>query len=165
MAVWRNCCCCSVKTASLVFSILGLIGYFGSVVWGVVNIINGVDYPEEYSDVFGAMDIASFVVTIIGILIYVALVYGVLKPNETFMMPMLIYEPLTMVYQMSILIAKAVIVGIEEYWIAYLVVVISTVATIIVRLVLWMVFYSYRKQIIEEKKIESQENLSVLEYK
>ena len=160
---WKNCCCCSVKTASIVFSILGVIGYIGSVIWGAVSLfINGVVYEEvdfEYADEFEAMDIGSFVIGILGILTYAALVFGVFKPNEKFINPVLVYEPLSMLYQLSVLIAKAVIVGIEEYWIAYLFVVISTLVSFILRIVLWMVFYSYKKQIISEKKTESQENL------
>ena len=149
-----SCCCCSLTFASQAFSIFGLLGFVGSTSWGIVSLIYGdyEDYGAEYEDAFLAMDCASLAMAITGIIIYYHLVNGVFNRRANYIMPTLIFEPPSIIFYLSIPIAKAMILGFEEYWIASLFVTVCTTVTILLRILFWMVIYSYRKQIISDNK-------------
>ena len=149
MVAWRKCCCCSVETASKVFSILGLVGYLLTVALGIW----GLTTWENSRDALFALAIAEVVLALIGIPIYVFLIFGVYTEKIKFFKPVLIFEPLFVVLQLSITIVKNVKTGLDLDSIA------EAVIYSILGAVLWMVFYSYRKQIITEANDEKQERV------
>ena len=153
MAVWQNCCCCSVKIASQAFSILGLLWYIVSVVLEIISLNNYDDTHYQPPDGFYTMFVASMIVSSIGILVYASLVFGIFKQKEMFIIPVLIYMPLNVIYKISIMIAEIVKLGLEEYWhsISYIVTGVLSVVMVFLSFVIWMVYYSYRKQMKESK--------------
>merc|ERR1712179_16284 len=164
MPVLENCCCCTVKTGSVVLAALMLIGSVISVGSDAKDIMAG---PPAYRDAslisseFGISHdqahtflqtayyttIANLFLSIICIVISSILIYGVNKENAAHVKPMLVFIPLDFVVRFVFVCIHSINMGFLHPVTMFLNVAICI--SMVIEIFVWLCIYSHYQQLKE----------------
>ena len=175
MAILRNCCCCKVRTACIIFSILGLVDSFIRLMTNISDIWDYVaksEYQEqeevqafmtvhEYLEVditeadvrraltiIFTMSCIDIVLSTLALISCITLLFGVIKERQRLLMPSLYFIPLDVALGTVFILAISGTIGFLNP-ISFMFNLANVVNIVILGLV-WLVVWSHRQQINDQ---------------
>ena len=175
MAILRNCCCCKVRTACIIFSILGLVDSFIRLMTNISDIWDYVaksEYQEqeevqafmtvhEYLEVditeadvrraltiIFTMSCIDIVLSTLALISCFTLLFGVIKERQRLLMPSLYFIPLDVALGTVFILAISGTIGFLNP-ISFMFNLANMVNIVILGLV-WLVVWSHRQQINDQ---------------
>ena len=175
MAILRNCCCCKVRTACIIFSILGLVDSFIRLMTNISDIWDYVaksEYQEqeevqafmtvhEYLEVditeadvrraltiIFTMSCIDIVLSTLALTSCITLLFGVIKERQRLLMPSLYFIPLDVALGTVFILAISGTIGFLNP-ISFMFNLANVVNIVILGLV-WLVVWSHRQQINDQ---------------
>ena len=175
MAILRNCCCCKVRTACIIFSILGLVDSFIRLMTNISDIWDYVaksEYQEqeevqafmtvhEYLEVditeadvrraltiIFTMSCIDIVLSTLALISCFTLLFGVIKERQRLLMPSLYFIPLDVALGTIFILAISGTIGFLNP-ISFMFNLANVVNIVILGLV-WLVVWSHRQQINDQ---------------
>ena len=175
MAILRNCCCCKVRTACIIFSVLGLVDSFIRFMTNISDIWDFVAKSEyqEQEEVDAFMTVHEFlevditeadvrraltiiftmscidiVLSTLAVLTCLTLLFGVVKERQRLLMPSLYFIPLDVAIGTVFILAISGTIGFLNP-ISFMFNLANVVNIVILGLV-WLVVWSHRQQINEQ---------------
>ena len=175
MAILRNCCCCKVRTACIIFSILGLVDSFIRLMTNISDIWDYVaksEYQEqeevqafmtvhEYLEVditeadvrraltiIFTMSCIDIVLSTLALTSCFTLLFGVIKERQRLLMPSLYFIPLDVALGTVFILAISGTIGFLNP-ISFMFNLANVVNIVILGLV-WLVVWSHRQQINDQ---------------
>lgn len=175
MAILRNCCCCKVRTACIIFSILGLVDSFIRLMTNISDIWDYVaksEYQEqeevqafmtvhEYLEVditeadvrraltiIFTMSCIDIVLSTLALISCCTLLFGVIKERQRLLMPSLYFIPLDVALGTVFILAISGTIGFLNP-ISFMFNLANVVNIVILGLV-WLVVWSHRQQINDQ---------------
>ena len=175
MAILRNCCCCKVRTACIIFSILGLVDSFIRLMTNISDIWDYVaksEYQEqeevqafmtvhEYLEVditeadvrraltiIFTMSCIDIVLSTLALASCCTLLFGVIKERQRLLMPSLYFIPLDVALGTVFILAISGTIGFLNP-ISFMFNLANVVNIVILGLV-WLVVWSHRQQINDQ---------------
>ena len=162
MAVLETCCCCSVKTGSLVFGVFMLIGSIWTVVRDVKDIMAGVMSDKDQEDALQELNLTreqmntfilmSYWITVANLLLSLAtlifsslLLYGVIKGIAKFVKPILVFIPIDLVAGVIFVCIYSINVGFLHPLSTMLN--IACLIIMVYYIFIWLCFYSHYQQL------------------
>ena len=175
MAILRKCCCCKVRTACIIFSILGLVDSFIRLMTNISDIWDYVaksEYQEqeevqafmtvhEYLEVditeadvrraltiIFTMSCIDIVLSTLALISCFTLLFGVIKERQRLLMPSLYFIPLDVALGTVFILAISGTIGFLNP-ISFMFNLANVVNIVILGLV-WLVVWSHRQQINDQ---------------
>ena len=175
MAIMRNCCCCKVRTACIIFSVLGLLESLSRFVSNITTIVDFVNTTEDQdqatveefmkvheilqvdikeSDVRRAltllftMNCIDIVLSLLALLTCISLLVGVVRERQRLLMPSLFFIPLDVFVGSVFILALSGTIGFLNP-ISFMFN-LANMFNIVVLGVIWLVVWSHRQQIKEQ---------------
>ena len=175
MAILRNCCCCKVRTACIIFSILGIVDSFIRFMTNISDIWEFVAKSEyqEQEEVEAFMKVHEFlevditeadvrkaltiiftmscidiVLSTLALITCLTLLFGVVKERQRLLMPSLYFIPLDVAIGTVFILAISGTIGFLNP-ISFMFNLANVVNIVILGLV-WLVVWSHRQQINEQ---------------
>ena len=171
----RKCCCCKVRTACIIFSVLGLVDSFIRFISNISDIWDFVAKSEyqEQEEVDAFMEVHKFLevditeddvrraLTIIftmscidivfsglALLTCITLLIGVVKERQRLLIPSLYFIPLDLAVGTVFILAISGTIGFLNP--ISFVFIVANVVNIVVLGLVWLVVWSHRQQINEQ---------------
>ena len=175
MAILRNCCCCKVRTACIIFSVLGIVDSFIRFMSNISDIWDFVAKSEyqEQEEVDAFMEVHKFLevditeddvrraLTVIftmscidivfsglALLTCITLLIGVVKERQRLLIPSLYFIPVDLAVGTVFILAISGTIGFLNP-ISYIFI-LANVANIVVLGLVWLVVWSHRQQINDQ---------------
>ena len=166
MVLMKKCCCCTVKTASWIFGVLGGLGGVYLIVSGIIALQNpiskedlhGWDWAESkkqvYVDLYAASAYMAIIFGVVGCIVYLTLIVGVIKENQRLLVPALVFIPVKMLKSFIFLIANIIMTGSAGFEDSFsatynTTIIVVTVIEIVISICTFAVIFNFRKYLVK----------------
>ena len=138
MPLYNKCCCFSLQTGCKIIGI-------GFILGDILGIVDGVLYHsiEESS-----LTITKIISGVIGILVYLILLYGAFKKKEKFLLPSIIFIPIQMI--VDPLVISFSLFRVEEMSFDVALSICLIIAILLFSVLGWVEILMFRQELLEE---------------
>ena len=124
MAIFEDCCCCSLKSGCKVLALIAIIFNILSIFLAVKDFVDGVDpaltlkmslaLGVSYGDAKGIFlmeNVVEIVLSLVSIAVHSFLIHGVINRKEDFLVPHLMFIPFQCIFYVAEIVLIAIALG------------------------------------------------------